>query len=231
MSSPRRRTQTDFLPLGEAAPANHVYELPASVTDALHLPKGVRLARMGVHGEGSCGYHSMCAALNVDDYVHRSTEEQKRIAYDFRCRFRDSFNRATFEKIRGTIATPYTKTYETVSEGLCDPRAWADEVAIKHAANILQANILFLDLARNRFYCNVHNDKVLRAASKGQSETKNIPTILIHWVNHSHFEVMARILHSGPDTTDMQFIFRPYDRDEDAAIVDALMKTYTRECF
>jgi hypothetical protein len=234
MPSPLRSSAssgTDFLPLDEAAPANHVYELPASVTKALNLPTGVRLARMGVHGEGSCGYHSMCAALNIEDYVHRSTADQKRIAYDFRCRFKDTFSRATFEKIRDTITSPYSKSYESVAEGLCDPHAWADEVAIKHAANILHANIMFLDLARNRFYCNVHNEKVLKAANKGQSGTKDVPTILIHWVNHTHFEVMARILDSGPDVTNLQFIFRPHDRDDDATIVNALMTTYKRECF
>lgn len=232
MSSPTRKPRSaDFLPLSEAAQPNHVYELPRSVTESLHLPKGVRLARMGVHGEGSCGYHSMCAALNVEDYVHRSVADQKRIAYEFRCRFKDTFNRETFDEIRSTILTPYRKTYEMVAEGLCDPHAWADEVAIKHASHVLQANILFLDLAKNRFYCNVHNEKVRRAATRGESETKNMPTILIHWVNHSHFEVMARILNSGPDTTNLQFIFRPYDREEDAAVVDALMAAYTRECF
>ena len=233
--SPQRRSSSssrapDILLLNESATPNHVYELPRSVTRELGLPAHIRLMRMGVHGEGSCAFHSMCAALNVEDYVHRTEREQKRIAYAFRCDFQNSFDRKTFQTLAGTVATGYTKSYEKVSEGLCDPHTWADEVTIKHAANKLKANILFIDIARNKFYCGVHNDKVLRAATRDESEQKNIPTIIVNWCNHTHFEPLGRILEMGPATTTIQLVFRPHDREEDAQIVNALMKTYAQEC-
>jgi len=232
MSSPRRGAarSPDILLLNETAEPNHVYELPRAVTRDLGLPAHVRLMRMGVHGEGSCAFHSMCAALNVEDYVHRSERDQKRIAHAFRCDFQSSFDRKTYEALKSTVPTHYTKAYETVSEGLCDPHAWADEVTIKHAANTLKANILFIDIARSKFYCGVHNDAVLKAAKRDESESRDIPTIIVNWVNHAHFEPVGRILQSGPATTTIQLVFRPFDRDEDARIVDALMKTYAQDC-
>lgn len=235
--SPRRRAANlgasyaaAHLPFTEAAQPNHVHELPQSVIESLKLPTSVRLMRMGVHGEGSCAFHSMCAALNEDDYVHRDTAEQKRIAYAFRCKFKDTFDRGTYDALKATLASSYSKSFETVSEALCDPHAWADEVTIKHASKILGANILFLDIARNKFYCGVHDAKVLSAAKSSASDTLKAPTIIVHWCNHSHFEPIGRILKVGPQTTDIQLIFRPHEREEDAALVDALMKTYAHEC-
>lgn len=240
MASPRRargrattrivQAARPYLPFSEAAAPNHVHELPEFVVQALKLPSTVKLMRMGVHGEGSCAFHSMCAALNVEDYVHRSPSDQKNIAYAFRCRFKDTFDKQTFHAIKSTIKSDYNKSYESVSEGLCDPHAWADEVTIKHASKTLQANILFLDIAGNKFYCGVHDSAVLRAVNADSSATQSVPTIIVHWCNHSHFEPIGRILKSGPQTTDIQLVFRPSEREEDAALVNALMKTYAREC-
>jgi hypothetical protein len=103
-------------------------------------------------------------------------------------------------------------------------------VSIKHASKVLQANIMFLDIARNKFYCGVHDKGVLQAGTTNASDTNSTPTIIVHWCNHVHFEPIGRILRSGPQTTEVQLVFRPSEREEDAALVNALMKTYAREC-
>jgi hypothetical protein len=219
----------DLLPFSQAARANFFYELPRFVVEKLSLPFGARLIRMGVHGEGSCAFHSMCAALNIDEYMHRSVKDQFYIAHKFRCQFRDSFDIRTYTEYRKKLPN-YTKSFDTVNEELCDPSAWADEMTINHAARTLQANILFLDIAKNKFYCGVHDKEVLFDSLHDNSHVNTSPTIIVHWCNHSHFEPIGRILTVGKLKTKIQLIFRPHEKKEDAEIVNGLMKMYKDEC-
>lgn len=219
-----------MLPTSTAAPPNEVYELPLSVTEKLRLPKSVRLVRMGVHGEGSCAYHSICAALNIKDYVHKSNSEQLKIAHDFRCRFKDTFDQSEFKSILKTVPTSYKKTYNEVSEALCNPYAWADEVTIKYASKMLKANIIFLDIEANKFYCGVHDSRVLQEGKALESQRIDAPTIIVHWCNKSHFEPIGQIVKIGDNSTRLQLIFRPHKRKNDRMIVNSLMGAYSREC-
>lgn len=129
-----------------------------------------------------------------------------------------------------TLPHPYTKGYDSVREGLCNPSTWADEVTIKHASRELNANILFLDIERQKFYCGVHNAEVLKSGKRGASQNSRQPTVIVHWCNHVHFEPLARLCDVGALTTKVQMAFWPEDSAEDAAIVNAIMRTYAKEC-
>ena len=44
-----------------------------------------RWARVGVIGEGSCFFHSICYVTNRDNYVTKNEKDQMSIAQTFRC--------------------------------------------------------------------------------------------------------------------------------------------------
>jgi hypothetical protein len=213
-----------------AAVPNTVLELEKEQVKSFGFPKDIRIARYGVHGDGSCAYHSMCAALNLDDYVHRTDSDQKRIAYEFRCNFQSSFSKGRFTAIRETVASGYEKPFKDVKEAFCDPRAWADEVAIKHAAKVLGANIIFVDSDRLRYYCGVHDETAVKAGHEGGAASTSIPTMVIFWCNHMHFEPLAQILEVRPNVTRIKLLFFPNKSKDDARFVDALMGAYTKQC-
>jgi hypothetical protein len=228
MSSSKRTPR--MRPSSNAALPNEIIELSDDFTRSIGLPRRFRIARYGVHGDGSCAYHSMCAALNLDDYVHRTDSDQKRIAYEFRCNFQSSFSKGRFTAIRETISSGYEKPFKDVKEAFCDPRVWADEVTIKHAAKVLGANIIFVDSDRLRYYCGVHDEDAVKAGHAGGAAQTSIPTMVIFWCNHMHFEPLAQILEVRPNVTRIKLLFFPHKSVEDAQFVDSLMGAYSKQC-
>lgn len=190
--------------------------------DTSHL-KELRFARMGVIGEGSCAFHSLCVALNHEDYVHKSEKEKKAIAYAFRCKFG---NKLTNDKLKAIAKRSKGKSplsLEEARQALCDPKVWADEVIIRWVSECLNMNLIFLDLDKRSMYCGVHHDEALGK--------KNIPpTIIILWVNHQHFEPLCRIVNTNKNSTTLQALFDPKEDDVDADIVYQIMKHYKQQC-
>ena len=211
---------------------NHIYELnPAASKFWFDLDeKDVerpRLARYGVHGDGSCAYHSICTALNVDDYVHQNDDRQKQIAYKFRCGFADKL---TQDGLRSIIKKTKSKSpvrLADVQEALCDPKVWADETTIQHMAKTLDMNLIFLDMTKNNVYCGVHHDDALAG---GKIAPTMPPTIVVLWVNHSHFEPLAQIVHVGARVTELRVVFDPAHNPNDELLIRALMSRYKMQC-
>jgi hypothetical protein len=108
----------------------------------------LRLARYGVHGDGSCAYHTICAGLNIEDYVHQTDAEQKQIAYRFRCSLGEKMKKGDVEKIlkKAKGAKSSSLTLTQFQEQLCDPKVWADEVSLRMVGQILDMNLIFLDM-------------------------------------------------------------------------------------
>jgi hypothetical protein len=71
--------------LANGTPGNRgiVYEISQKWSSELLGPG--RWARVGVIGEGSCFFHSLCFATNRDNYVIKNEKEQMEIAQGFRC--------------------------------------------------------------------------------------------------------------------------------------------------
>lgn len=151
-----------------------------------------RWARVGVIGEGSCFFHSLCYVTNRDNYAQKNSQDQMNIAHTFRCAtFKSKFTPEAYEEFKKTTSS-YEKSYDQLMEDFCKPNVWADEVMIKYACKLLGYNILFLDLQAETMYCNVHSKELIDAVEN--DETLNQPTILVAWVSRSHFEPIVKII-------------------------------------
>lgn len=183
-----------------------------------------RLARYGVHGDGSCAYHSICTALNVDDYVHQNDDMQKQIAYKFRCSFADKLTQDALRAILKKTKSKSPVRLTEVQDALCDPKVWADETTIRFMAETLDINIIFLDMMKNHVYCGVHHEDAVK------NPTIMPKTLIICWVNHSHFEPLAQILSVGPRVTEVKIVMDPSTNEGDAELIRALMRRYKQQC-
>lgn len=214
------------LTANDAGKPNYLYELPHSFGEfwfgfAEH--EKVKAARMGVHGDGSCAYHSICAALHLENYNSVSDKKQKDIAYRFRCSFRDGL---TQEKVREILKKSRSKSpvkVEDLEKALCNPKIWADETALRIVGDSLQINMIFIDTSKKdsgKVYCGVHHDKAL---------THLMPSMVILWIGHAHFEPLAFITKVRDQTADVKILLDPKN-DRDARYIEALMQRYLKQC-
>lgn len=224
------------LPPNVAARPGHVYELDPTVSKRLFGDTGV-YARMGVEGNGSCFYFSICAILNIDDFLHQTPARQMEICHTFRCQFQRAFTEQQFKYL--AAGTAADKSFAATKEALCMPEVWADEVMIKHAASVLNMNLVFLDMSKATMYCGVHGAETLEASSprksksggKGKGRTRpQQPTGVIAWVSKSHFEPIVRYEGSKGGQALVRGLFEPAKNDDDATMVAHLMTAYARQC-
>jgi hypothetical protein len=223
----------------EAGEPNHVYEFGPDVREKWFetsriekelvgggVNEKIRLARFGVHGDGSCAYHTICTALNYDDYVHQTDEKQKQIVYKFRCSLGEKMKQEDIKKIlkKAKGAKSSTLTLTEFQEQLCDPKVWADEAALRMVGEILNMNLIFLDMDKNTVYCGMHHPDAI-------TNPRMMPsTIVVCWVSHSHFEPLARILNVGKHVSEIKVLFEPSESKVDAELVKALMSRYKDQC-
>lgn len=216
------------------AKPGHVFELAPDVARQWFGDTGT-YARMGVEGDGSCFYHSVCAVLNMDNYLHEGKDRQAEIAHAFRCQFQRVFTESRFEHLAAGTSTG--KTYTATKEALCTPHVWADEVMIKHAAAVLNMNLVFLDMSRGAMYCGVHGAETLESASPRRKErgkkkprVPKQPTAVIAWVSKSHFEPIVRLEKLESEKALIRGLFEPAKNKTDATMVTHLMRAYTAHC-
>ena len=129
-------------------------------------------ARMGVSGDGSCFFYSVCAGLNKSNFLYLSNEEQNNVGQKFRCGF--SKKLSSWDSSGGVSVAE-------AGGNFCNPTAWADEGMIKHASKILGRNIVFIDTSNGKMYCGVRGDE-------------REPMIVILWLDRSHFEPLVRVV-------------------------------------
>jgi len=179
-------------------------------------------ARMGVQGDGSCFFHSCCALLNKNNYLLSSNDEQKAIAYEFRCDFTKKFTLQDYDELK----TSETKDFESTKDGFCVPKTWADEMMIKFASRVLNLNLIFLDLKNNKAYCGVHGQETIDNMLKDKMIHQNMG--LVAWVDRSHFEPFVRVddANTGLITT----IFEPSKHQKDLEFTRALVGEYMSGC-
>jgi hypothetical protein len=184
-----------------------------------------RFARMGVLGDGSCFFHSVCALTNRDDYLYKTDKEQKEIALDFRCGFADKFDKEIHKKLSKKSKNT-EKTYEEHSANFCSLKTWADEVMIRYASLALDFNLIFIDLSTGKAYCGVHGEKAEKQFHKNKKITQK--TGIIAWVGRKHFEPIIRL--DNPDTGEITTIFEPKTSKEDQELINTIMDKYTSTC-
>jgi hypothetical protein len=211
-----------------------VYELDPAVSKKWFGDTGT-YARMGVEGDGSCFFHSVCVILDIDGYVQQPKAKQSEIAHTFRCQFQRAFSESQYEHLSAGLATG--KDFKETREALCRPEVWADEVMIKHAASVLNMNLVFLDMSKATLYCGVHGAETLEATSprrKGKARSKTAipkqPTGVIAWVSKSHFEPIVRIEKLEAERGLVRGLFEPAKSDADARMVAHLMQAYANKC-
>ena len=193
--------------------------LPASMMHTFFEgDKRFLFGRMGVHGDGTCFFHSLCAALNYKNYLSQPARVQQQLGHEYRSQFRQHVTPERWSKFVNKFNIGGGLSVDTVKKHFHDNKHWADETMIKFVSHVLKMNIIFIDTYKNKIYCGVRGHK-------------DEPLVIILWVQHSHFEPVMRILnhHAKQHTVDAQFqfsLFNPSDRE----VVDGVMSSYAAQC-
>lgn len=188
-----------------------------------------RYGRLGTIGDGSCFFHSVCYALNYKGYCKKPRESRQAIASKLRCNVGDKLTPDVFEALKATLVTPTQKTYAEVKELLCKPSVWAEEIMIKWTSQLLNCNIVFMNVGNNAntMYCGVHDAKTAEALKK--CTRPNVPTVVVVWVDHQHFELLVRIDSVGPKAVKVRKAFDPKD-PKDLETIRHVMAAYMKSC-
>jgi hypothetical protein len=197
-----------------------VHELPPELTCSWMAGHG-RFGRMGVQGDGSCFFHSVCSILNKSGYLFHENKKQREIAYEFRCEFSKKFTPKEYKELSAKSSTK--KSFEYEYDGFCSPKVWADEVMIRYASRALDMNLVFLDLESGDAYCGVHGEN----ADENLQEVSQ-QTGIVAWVGRKHFEPIVRI--DDPDNGIITTLFEPSKYENDRKLVLDFMRTYSEEC-
>lgn len=176
------------------------------------------MIRYGVQGDGTCFYYSLCAILNIDNFINRSLSEQTEIGRGYRCNLTRDItweDWQQFLELKGISASKIT-SLRTLKRRMCSYRVWADEPVIRYIMYKLKINLIFLDENLNKLYC-------------GVTEPESDMTAVILWVNKSHFEPLGRLnaLNLETDQVAIQFQFYP---DSDHEFIHQLMSYYNNQC-
>lgn len=172
---------------------------------------GDEFSRYGVHDDGSCFFHTVCTALNLSNCRNKSSEARQRIGHQFRRMIQKKVSNENWNDIwkkRQVHDQQLLPKVEKVRQMLGNTSTWADVYMIFVTMDLLDLNMVFFDANSDQIYCGVRG---LDAA--------NQRTVLILWINHSHFEPIVRNGPSGPD-----FLYQ-----KDDTFVQQLMTRYHTE--
>jgi hypothetical protein len=177
-----------------------------------HFGGDDRYMRYGVHEDGSCFFHAVCAAMNIRGYRNRPLRERSQIGKQFRKKIRKRISQSNWDRIwkrRGVTANGgRLPQVETIMEMLGNHTTWADVYIILYVMDKININMIFFDLTTNDVYCGVRG-----------VEAHNQRSVLIAWVNRSHFEPIYR------SSADKDVFFYP----SDDPFIRELMTRYASE--
>lgn len=145
--------------------------------------KGRQWVRIGVHGEGSCWYHSLMGTTDPGAYFSLSVPDRFSAGRSFRCGFQDRFTRKVYDCLSERHPHNVHFTYEKAKAAFCSPTVWAEPTAIKTSSDLLQFNACVLDLSTQKFNCTIN----------GHDAPQKWPLVVIAWVNMEHFEPVAQL--------------------------------------
>ena len=185
-------------------------------------PKSKKIfIRYGVNGEGTCFWHSVCAAINYKGYLKKTASQQRKLGQQFRCDFANNidvedWNQFMNKRNISSRVRRIAKTKKQLDKQFCTFDKWADESHIRWTGKELGLNIIFIDEMKNKIYCGVNGKR-------------SDPMVVILWIRHSHFEPMG-VLHKfnqNTKTADIQLMFDPR---HDSSVVTPLLTSYVGQC-
>lgn len=192
--------------------------LPASIqkTYFAGCDNGALFARYGVHGDGSCFFHSLCAGRNTKNYLQLSAAEQQKVGQQFRCKFTQHITDERWNKFKRKHRVTDKVDAKTARKNFCDSKFWADETMIKFVSEVLKLNLIFIDTSTGKIYCGV----------RGREDE---PLILILWIDHSHFEPVFCVRGAAVERQLLggQFAFHMNDNRD---VVKSILKNYEGQC-
>ncbi len=205
----------DYSEQNEATPVNRMQRLRPDLQKKYFGTSSDAYVTYGVHGEGTCFFHSFLAATNAKGYLTLPDDEQKKLAYKYRCKLKKTYDKKMHDAYAKKSTSP--RPFDEVVEDFCDKSAWADETMIRHAADMVGANIIFLDDSSGKIYCGV----------RGKEPAKQ-PTIVVRWVSKAHFEPIMRVVAKNPKKKliAVRGVFEPFTDESDAKDIGHLMKQY-----
>jgi|SRR3989344_2016789 len=196
----------------EPIAANQIRLLSKKISGS--FPPDVPFVQFGTWGDGTCFFHSVCAALNYKNYLHASSNQQKTIGRTYRCEFAKKITDRVWNQFQAKHSGVVKMATEQVRRNFCNFRFWANQEMIMFVSELLGLNILFVDVDESKMYCGVH----------GSSDQ---PMIVILWLNKSHFEPVGACRAVSDDGTLVQFKFDPA---QDREIVDFILNSFNAQC-
>lgn len=134
--------------------------------------------RTGVHGDGSCFFHSLATALNACQPTDKACGHRFRTEELQGLLTREKWN--LFWKKKGfEDSIPSFEKAKTTMPKISGRGAWAYDALIVFCLEEAGYNYIFFDAREGNPFCGVFG------------ELKEKPTIVILWVNASHFEPMG----------------------------------------
>jgi hypothetical protein len=195
-----------------ALSANELSLLPDKIQK--YFPQDVPFVRLGTHGDGTCFFHSVCAAHNEKGYLTARPEEQKRIGRQYRCNFSKHITDKKWAEVLRHKGVNRKMSAEQARRNFCNSRAWANQEMITFVSRVLGINFLFIDTESCKLYCGVHGEP-------------DEPMIVVLWIQHSHFEPVGACRQVAKDNTAVQFVFHPV---RDANVIDHIINKYSGQC-
>lgn len=182
--------------------------------------------RIGTIGDGSCFFHSLCMALNRESYAKESSKKRKEIVRQLRTLLEANVTEEALKHI-SEKSNAEVGTLEAFKKKLLDCSVWADEPMIRWTAEYLNINIIFLNIVKNAFFCNVHHpliNKSLHCESGTCGGPKN--TVVVAWVQHQHFELIG-IAQKSPDVAHLsvKVLFLSTEH-----VIKEILERYTSQC-
>lgn len=158
--------------------------LPKSVKTKFFKPFA-EVRRLGVHGDGSCFFHSVAACVDLDAYHTRSHADRQQIGLRLRKKIQshlldggeDKWKAFWRRRKLSKMALARVPSFQEIVAQANDPSAWAATHLIMYAMQKLRLNHIFIDATTNQIYCGVV-----------ALEKKRRPLVMILWVDHAHFE-------------------------------------------
>lgn len=185
---------------------------------ALPESDGMRLYRCATAADGSCFFHSVAAALNINDWHKCSNEERVKTGRRLRRKVRSmltskswrSFWKKRLEEDGLGHKLPTIPTAESIGDKLENPKVWADVWLISWCMRQLDISVIFFDQqVGSRMYCGV----------RGEPSAQT--NILIGWIDHVHFEPIF-LYHVGDRQMETAF-------DKDHALVRHMHTLYDKD--
>ena len=151
------------------------------------FPSDATFCRIGVDDDGSCYYHSLASILNFENWHQTQLKKRIDLGHELRLLLRDSVTKNTWLNYwngKG-VSTSRVPNMKKVVDQMSSYTTWADVYAIMFTQHILDTNLIVIDLALGEIYCGTHNPEKMNQ------------TMIICWVNHSHFEPIVQITPEG----------------------------------